>query len=421
MRKLTASLGMLVCVCLYAAPSSSADVVTDWNATTGQYAYPPSPAPARPAGSGLFDFAMVHAAMHDAIQAFEHEFETYGPPIEGASGSPVAAAATAAHDVLVVLFPVQAAAIDSTYTLYLSSRGLTGDPGVAVGQAAAANILTLRQDDGRFPVTFEPFLGGTGPGEWRPTLFLPGTTTPVPMVASWAATVMPFALKAPDQFLASPPPPHLKSGKYAKDYEEVMELGGVVSARTAEQTDLAYFYADNSVMYWNRALRSIATTYLTDVGDSGRLFALANIAMADSFITAWSAKTRWNVWRPLTAIHEGDNDGNDKTVGDPDWQSLIITPNYPDYTSGANSLSGAATTILAHFFGTDEVTFSITSNTPQAIVTTRTYERFSDAADDIEDARVYLGIHFRFADVVARRQAKHVANWTFSHILRPLP
>src|SRR5215218_3559984 len=117
MRKLTASVGMLVCACLYGAPSSSADVVTDWNATTGQYAYPASPAPARPAGSGLFDFAMVHAAMHDAIQAFEHRFETYGPPIEGASGSPVAAAAAAARDVLVVLFPAQAGSIDNTYTI----------------------------------------------------------------------------------------------------------------------------------------------------------------------------------------------------------------------------------------------------------------------------------------------------------------
>ena len=220
--------------------------------------------------------------------------------------------------------------------------------------------------------------------------------------------------------LASPPPPHLKSGEYAKAYEEVKELGGVISSRSAEQTDLAYFYADNSVMYWNRALRSIATAYLADMGDSGRLFALANIAMADAFITAWATKTQWNFWRPITAIQEGDNDGNDKTVGNPGWQPLIATPNYPDYTSGSNNLSGAATTMLANFFGSDKVTFSITSTTPQAIVKTRTYDRFSDAADDIVDARVYEGIHFRFADVVARRQGKQVANWTFSHFLRPL-
>jgi hypothetical protein len=413
-----ASIGMIVCACLYGAASTSADVVTDWNARTAQAVGAATGAAARLAGTGLFDFAMVHAAMHDAIQAFEHRFETYGPPIEGATGSPVAAAAAAAHDVLVVLFTPQAGSIDSFYTTYLASHGLTGDPGVAVGQAAAANILALRQDDGRFPATFEPVLGGTEPGQWRPTSFVQGT--PVPMLVSWAATVVPFALKAPDQFEASPPPPHLKSGEYAKAYEEVKALGGVISSRNAEQTDLAYFYADNAVMYWNRALRSIATAYLTDIGDSGRLFALANIAMADAFITAWATKTQWNFWRPITAIQEGDNDGNDKTVGDPGWQPLIATPNYPDYTSGANNLSGAATTMLANFFGSDKVTFSITSTTPQAIVKTRTYDRFSDAADDIVDARVYEGIHFLFADVVARRQGKHVANWTFSHILRPL-
>src|SRR5215217_1956275 len=169
MRKMGASFGLIVCVSLCGAASSSADVVTDWNATTAQAVVAATGAAARPAGTGLFDFAMVHAAMHDAIQAFEHRFETYGPPIEGATGSPVAAAATAAHDVLVVLFPLQAGLIDSTYTTYLSSRGLIGDPGVEVGQAAAANILTLRQDDGRFPATVEPVLGGTDPGEWRPT------------------------------------------------------------------------------------------------------------------------------------------------------------------------------------------------------------------------------------------------------------
>ena len=419
MGQLRALLAMIACAVLCGAAPSSADVVTDWNLTTAQAIGAATGAAARPAGTGLFDFAMVHAAMHDAIQAFEHRFETYGPPIEGASGSLVAAAAAAAHDVLVVLFPAQAGSIDSTYTTYLASNGLLGDPGVAVGQAAAANILTLRTDDGRFPDTFEPFFGGTGPGEWRPTSFLPGTTTPIPMTVSWAATVVPFALKAPHQF-GAPPPPQLQSGAYAKAYEEIKELGGVISSRSAEQTDLAYFFSDNSVMYWNRAFRSIATTYLTDVGDSGRFFALLNIAMADAFIVSWSAKTQWNFWRPLTAIQEGDNDGNDKTVGDPTWQPLIATPNYPDYTSGSNALSGAATTMLANFFGSDKVTFTITSNAPQAIVKTRTYDRFSDAADDIVDARIYEGIHFRFADVVGRRQGMHAANWTFSHILRPL-
>ena len=241
------------------------------------------------------------------------------------------------------------------------------------------------------------------------------------MLTPWVATVTPFALKDPAQFRASPPPPHLTSGKYAKDYNEVKALGSLdSSARSPEQTDVAYFFADNSILLWTRVLRTVTGTSLSNSGDSARLFALAYMAIADAYITAWDSKRHWNFWRPITAIHEGDNDGNAKTEGDPDWQSLITTPSYPDYTSGANNNSGAVTTMLANFFGTDEMTFSMTSNTPQVVQKTRTYTRFSDAAADVVDARVYLGIHFRFADTVARRQGSHVANWAFSHFLRPV-
>ena len=165
--------------------------------------------------------------------------------------------------------------------------------------------------------------------------------------------------------------------------------------------------------------RRIADDYLSDIGDSARLFALVNLAMADAVITAWDSKTYWNFWRPITAIQEGDNDGNARTEGDTEWLPFITTPNYPDYTSGANNLAGSATRMLAHFFGTDQVTFSISSANPDA-VTPREYTRFSDAAEDVVNARIYQGIHFRFADEVARRQGKHVADWAFSHFLRPV-
>jgi hypothetical protein len=128
----------------------------------------------------------------------------------------------------------------------------------------------------------------------------------------------------------------------------------------------------------------------------------------------------WNFWRPETAIQLGEDDGNPQTHGDPDWLPLIVTPNYPDYTSGANNLSGAASTMLANFFGTDEVSFSLTSTIAQVINKTRTYARFSDAAVDVVNARIYEGIHFRFADTVARTEGTHVANWAFERFLRPL-
>ena len=408
----------IACACLIWAGPAGADVVVDWNQRAAQAIA----TAARPSPANAFDFAMVHVAMHDAIQALQGRFEPYCDAIPNTGGSPVAAAATAAHDVLVSLFPSQKGTLDASYASYLADLGLTENAGVLAGQQAAACILDLRVDDGRFPSDPEAFYGGTGLGEWRPTSFLPGTPpVPAPMVTPWVATVTPFTLKDPAQFRASPPPPHLTSGLYAKDYNEVKAFGSLNnSARSPEQTDVAYFFADNSILLWTRVLRTVTAAHLSNIGDSARLFALSYMAIADAYITSWDSKKHWNFWRPVTAIHEGDNDGNPRTDGDAAWQPLITTPNYPDYTSGANNNSGAVTTILANFFGTDEVTFVMTSNTPQVIQKTRTYNRFSDAAADVVDARVYLGIHFRFADLVARRQGTHVANWAFSHFLRPV-
>ena len=395
-----------------AVDRARADAVVDWNIITGQTI----PFAARPGGAAGLDYAMVHAAIHDAVQAYDGRFEPYAVEISGASGSPVAATAKAAHDVLVNRFPAQAASVDTAYHAYLANNGLAeDDPGVTVGQLAAAGIIALRVNDGSWPAVPEVFTGGTGLGEWRPT-----PPAFAPMAVSWLGAVTPFTLKHSAQFRA-PPPPRLKSGQYAKDYNEVKALGALVnSTRTPEQTDIAHFYADNAFLYWNRAFQSLANTHLDNMGDSARLFALVNMAMADAAITSWDSKRFFNYWRPITAIQEGDNDGNSRTAGDPTWLPLIPNPPYPDYTSGANNLSGSATRMLAHFFGTDEVTFSITSNTPQAIQKTRTYSRFSDAAADVVDARVYLGIHFRFADTVARRQGRRVSDWAFRHVLRPL-
>ena len=192
------------------------------------------------------------------------------------------------------------------------------------------------------------------------------------------------------------------------------------SSRTAEQTDLAYFYSGNIPAQWNSVLRGIANRYLHRTGDSARLFALASMAVADALITSWDTKTHYAYWRPVTAIQEGNNDGNPHTVGDPAWQPLINTPPYPDYSSGANNLTGATLRTLELFFGTDRVTFDVTTLVPQAVRKTRTYHRFSEAAQDMVNARIYLGIHFRTADIVARVQGRRVAEWSFNHFLLPL-
>ena len=192
------------------------------------------------------------------------------------------------------------------------------------------------------------------------------------------------------------------------------------SSRTPAQTDFALFWASNYVVLWNRVLRDIAEAHVANIGDSARLFALATLSFADAGITAWDSKAAYDFWRPITAIRLGDNDTNPRTVGDPDWQPLINTPNYPDYTSGANNVTGATTRTLALFFGTDEMTFTVRTTNAAAIQQTRTYNRFSDVAEDVVNARIYEGIHFRFADTEARKQGRREAQWAFSHFLRPL-
>jgi hypothetical protein len=400
-----------------AAGPACGDAVTDWN-EIAQGAI----VTGRPGPIGVIDSALVQVAVHDAVQAIDQRFEAYHVEVQKAHGSRSAAAAAAAHAVLVGIYPAQAATLDATYFNYLATHGLTGDPGLLVGEKVAAGILPLRRTDPN-PLP-PPFTGGTGIGQWRPTpSFIgnpPAPPSGAPMAVHWMAGFDPFTLTGPARFRADPPPA-LTSERYTRDYDEVKKLGSFDSTeRTPAQKDLAYFYTDNFVAQWNRALRGIATSHLRRTGDTARLFALANLAMADALITSWDSKKFYVFWRPITAINEGDNDGNPNTAGDPAWQPLINNPNYPDYTSGANNVTGAATRTLALFFGRDRLTFEVTTLAPLAVQKSRIYNRFSDAAQDVVDARILLGIHFRFADTAARKQGQQVAEWAFNHFLLPL-
>jgi hypothetical protein len=417
-------MAMAILAILFAAPASArADAVADWNAIAIQTIT--AATPARPATVGFLDMAIVQVAVYDAVQAIDRRFKPYHVEIPGASGSPEAAVARAAHDILVNLFPAQTMSLDLTYAQYLLTHGLApNDPGVAVGATAAAGIIALRANDGRFPPNQIPFTGSTDIGKWRPTESFIGTPPAppsfAPMLTPWVADVTPFTLKSGDQWRAKAPPA-LTSHKYTTAYNEVKAMGARFnSARTPDQTDFAIFWAANYTALWNRAVRDLAAAHVSNIGDSARLFALVNLSMADAIITAWDTKVAYIFWRPITAIRLGDDDTNPWTIGDPDWQPLINTPNYPDYTSGANNVTGAATRALALFFGTDEMTFTVTTTNPMAIQQTRDYSRFSDAAEDVVTARVYEGIHFRFADAEARKQGRHVAQWAFGHFLKPL-
>ena len=405
---------------LSASVTAFADPVTHWNnitvnAVTAGRAGPP----------GLLDIALVQAAVHDAVQAIEGRYERYHYTGIG-TGSPAAAVAAAAHRVIWLLYTgaAQRMAIDNEFASYIAANGLAGDPGIAVGEAAAdalhaAHYRTPTPDG--LPTT--PNTGGTGVGEWRP---LPGANgQPAPFAFLQLAYSTPFTLNRIDQFRPQPPPP-IGSVRYARDYAEVKEKGNVLShpnpSVAGTDTDLAWFWSGNFIAQWNEAARNLATTYGTSVGDNARLFALLNLAAADAAMAVWDSKLFYNVWRPTTAIREGDNDGNPRTAGDAAWKDLLpVTPAYPDYVSGANGLTGAATGLLRDFFGTDVLEFTVSTGAAQAINKVRSFSSLSQAADEVVNARILLGIHFRFADEEGRRLGERVAHWTFQKFLRPVP
>jgi hypothetical protein len=412
---------VVVCGWLSWTGTVHADAVTDWHAIAVQALA--TMAPPRAIPLTFLDIAIVQVAVHDAVQAIDRRFKPYHVHIPGATGSPAAAAAKAAHDVLVAIFPDQTTALDTTYHEYLAVHKLAkDDPGVSAGQAAAAGVLARRANDGRLPNPAPaPYVGGPAPGQWRPTLSLqpPPPPSEAPMAMSWLGAVPPFTLTSGDQFRAKPVPP-LQSPEYTKDYNEVKALGARVnSTRTPEQTQLAYFYAGNAFILWNRALREIAAAHTPQMGDNARLLALSSLAMADAVIACWESKRHYAFWRPITAIREGDKDDNAQTAGDPTWEPFLNTPPYPDYTSGANNVVGALTHTLELFFGKDDLPFTVVSEHPQADPKTRTYPRFSALAADTVEVRIYHGVHFRFADEAGRLQGRSVAEWVFAHVLQP--
>jgi hypothetical protein len=272
-------------------------------------------------------------------------------------------------------------------------------------------MLAERSGDGRY-VPFS-FTSGTGPGQWRPDL---------PLFASdpfaWVARVEPFVLETPSQFRASAPPA-LTSGAYARDYDEVKALGAVNSPRTPEQEAVAQFFVLSAGELFNRTFRAISEANGLSLVEDARLFAMLNLATADSAINCWSDKAHWSWWRPITAIHEGENDGNDRTIGDAAWTPLLPTPPYPDHVSGYNCIAGAMMHAGKAFFGTDRVEFTLVRapSTPDVV---RHYDRFTDVLVDTIDARILQGIHFRSADAEGARMGRDVACWLDKHFLQPV-
>jgi hypothetical protein len=392
--------GLVVGVWLLSAVSALADPVTFWNSVTVS-----AVTSGRPGPPGLLDIALVQAAVHDAVQVIEREFRPFHYSDRRRSGNPAAAVAAASHRVLVLLYPNQQAALDATYNTYLATNGLEGDPGLAVGEAAGA---ALHAEQYRPVLAVPAFFGRNEVGEWR---------SAVPMGFIHLAFSEPFTMKRIDQFRPQPPPP-LRSTRYLRDYNEVKALG-LATAHPNENTDVARFWSGNFIAQWNQTMRQLAEAHLTDISDSARMFALANLAAADAAMAVWESKLFYNYWRPDTAIVEGNNDTNPKTAGDGGWTPLLPTPPYPDYVSGANGLTGAFTGMLRQFFGTDRMNFTVRATTV-VIDPEREYTSFSQAAEEVVEARILLGIHFRAADEEGRRLGERVARRAFNRFLRPL-
>jgi len=399
----------LALAALARVPDVCADVVTDWNQTAlATQAAIPGAIRTPPAARAL---AMVHLAIFDSVNAIDRRFTPYAAgALADPSASPEAAAAASAHAVLVNLYPSRQAELDAAYATSLASiaDGIAKTEGISVGESVAAVIIALRSSDGS-AVTL-PYTVPPGPGIYQPD--------PAALFVAWGK-VTPFALKSGSQFRAEGPPA-LSGDEYAADYNEVQSVGALNSAtRTPDQTEAALFWVENIQIAFNRIARIAAATRQTSLSDNARLFALLNLAGADTTIAVMDTKYIYNFWRPREAIHAGDTDGNENTIADPTWVPLTYIGVHPDYVSQHAAYGAAAARVLASFFGTDDLSFTITTSTAPGGVF-RSYASFSQAAEENLISRVWLGAHFRTACVHGLNQGKRVANYAIHHFLQPL-
>lgn len=388
-----------------------ADVVLDWNIIALQTT---AAAPFNPPLETR-NLAIVHAAIFDAVQSITRECPPYLVRFRAPVGaSAEAAAIAAAHLALVRLYPEQRPALDAVYGTSLSrlAEGPGRTSGAQVGEAVAERVLMARARDGAMAAITADYVPGERPGDWIPT-------PPASLKAldpGWGR-VRPFVLRHGAQFRPGPPPP-LRSRRYTRDFEEIAEIGSVMSAtRRQEDTDLARLWIATAAQNWNPVARQISVAQGLTLSQNAHAFALLNIAGADAFIVAWDAKFAYNQWRPVTAIRAAEADGNASTDADPSWTPLLVTPPFPDYIAGHTTYAGAAQAVLTHLFGDDPgVVIKLSSATAPGVV--RTYTTFSEMAEGVVDARVWGGIHWRTSSVQGRVVGELVGRFATRHFPR---
>ena len=395
------------------SPASAGDpaAISDWNAiavttlagdTTKQ-----------PVEDILY-MGFVQAAVYNAVVGVDgryapYRFHAHAP--RGASAQ--AAAVAAAHEVLVTYVPSAQATLNADYTASLAQipDGRAKTQGIAFGTRAANHLIRQRAHDGRNADI--QFTQPPAPGVWRPTppLFLP-------MSAPWLAFVTPLLVHSATQF-APAPPPALTSARYTRDFNEVKALGSLNSTeRTADQTATALFFSGSPLVQYNTALRDQVSVRHLDIVDAARMFAAVDMSVADAIITVWHAKYIYGFWRPITAINMADTDGNPATSPDPNWVPLVATPNYPEYPSGYNAFTSTVSHGVENVFETRHLQMTLISTAVPG--TQRFYDSGRALRQDVVNARIWLGFHFRTADTASRKIGRQVAAWTIDHYFQPV-
>ena len=385
----------------------ASDVVTEWNQKAVSLTLAPASALAPVQQARVM--AIFQLAVHDAVNGITGEYDTYLSPLAAPqNASPEAAAIAAAYHALKNLFPARAAELDFQYVISLTVHGLSlSDPGIEYGGSAAAAILAARANDHSAEAQF-PY---DAPGAGNPGVWVRLNNAPA-LLPGWG-NVTPFVIRSASQFDPGPPPA-LNSDTYTTDYNEIKQIGVKLnSTRTSEQSDIAQFWRASPTAIWNSVLTQVMETRDLNLSQKARLFALMYLAAGDASIACWGTKYEYNFWRPEPAIISAGLDGNDSTVGDASWQPFIPTPPHPDYPSGHTTNSSAMAKILMLEFGDNPgVPITVTLSG-----ITRHWNSFSEGVQEVIDARVYSGIHWRNSDEVGARMGRQIAQFVSHHAL----
>jgi len=365
-------------------------------------------------------FAYVDVAMYDAVNSIDERFQPFAVDVHAPRGaSKDAAAASAAHDVLTHYFPAQAATFDAALANSLAAvpDGQSKTDGINVGKAVAAQWLTLRVGDGlEAAIVFTP---GHGPGIWEPvpTYPAPPPNTPPAPVGVWMRQFKPFALHSADQFLADIRPPlALTSEAWARDFNRTKDFGAHDSVvRTASQTEIGLFWTDNAAAQYSRAFRGLIASQGLDTAAAARLAAMYSVAASDAGTACMNAKYHFAFWRPYAAIHDADTDGNPGTTADPNWIPLAVTPGHPEYPANHGCVTEAVMDAMSAFFETDEIPFSVTSTVTG---TTHSFDSFEDVVREVDNARIYGGMHFHHSVKEGNRLGRMVTEFILQHHFR---